>query len=63
VKNCPHHWLIEEANGPTSVGVCRFCGERREFSNSVPDGLDRAIMRRRGVKNIKISERPAGRWR
>ena len=31
---CTHHWLIETAAGPVSKGMCRFCGEEREFSNS-----------------------------
>jgi hypothetical protein len=32
-----HHWLIESPNGPTSVGVCRLCGHKREdFLNSGP---------------------------
>ncbi len=30
---CQHHWVIEEADGPTSQGVCRFCGEAKEFRN------------------------------
>ncbi len=32
---CPHHWVIETANGPISKGKCRLCGEEREFNNSV----------------------------
>ena len=32
--HCPHHWIIEAANGPVSTGRCRLCGEEREFSNS-----------------------------
>ena len=32
---CTHHWVIESANGPLSEGVCRRCGERREFTNSI----------------------------
>ena len=32
---CSHHWLIQAADGPTSVGVCRICGETREFKNYV----------------------------
>ncbi|MBI5948483.1 MAG: hypothetical protein HY875_10115 [Chloroflexi bacterium] len=28
-----HHWLIEEANGPLSTGVCKSCGERKDFRN------------------------------
>ncbi len=35
VKTCPHHWMIPPAEGPTSVGVCRFCHETREFKNFV----------------------------
>jgi hypothetical protein len=34
---CPHFWDIEAANGPSSMGVCRFCGETREFLNAFPD--------------------------
>lgn len=30
---CPHHWLIEPPKGPTSMGVCKLCGETREFDN------------------------------
>lgn len=28
-----HHWLIEEATGPKSHGVCRDCHAEREFRN------------------------------
>jgi len=28
-----HHWLIEEAVGPTSMGRCRGCGAERVFRN------------------------------
>ena len=28
-----HHWIIPAAAGPTSPGVCRLCGEEREFEN------------------------------
>lgn len=30
---CPHHWYISEAHGESSTGVCRLCGEAREFYN------------------------------
>ena len=33
-SGCAHYWVIESANGPTSRGVCKFCGEQREFRNS-----------------------------
>ena len=32
--HCSHHWVIETANGPISVGRCRLCREEKEFSNS-----------------------------
>ena len=34
---CCHYWLIESANGPTSKGVCKFCGVEKEFHNSPPE--------------------------
>ena len=34
-SNCAHHWVIEPSNGPLSGGVCRRCGQSREFQNSV----------------------------
>ena len=30
-----HHWLIGLQNGPSSDGVCKSCGEHREFMNSL----------------------------
>ncbi len=30
---CCHHWIIEAPNGPTSKGVCRICGEEKQFNN------------------------------
>jgi hypothetical protein len=34
---CRHYWIIEIANGPKSRGVCKYCGESRDFLNSMPD--------------------------
>jgi hypothetical protein len=34
--NCSHHWIIESPNGPTSWGICKFCGARKEFNNYLP---------------------------
>jgi hypothetical protein len=33
---CHHFWEIEVANGPKSVGTCKYCGETREFLNAFP---------------------------
>ena len=32
---CPHHWIIEPAQGSVSRGVCQVCEEVREFKNSI----------------------------
>ncbi len=34
---CGHFWVIEVANGPTSIGTCKYCGEKKEFYNAFPD--------------------------
>ena len=35
VQTCAHHWMIQPADGPTSLGMCRFCREVRKFKNSI----------------------------
>ena len=35
MSNCSHHWMIQPAEGPVSMGTCRLCHEAREFQNSV----------------------------
>ena len=30
---CVHWWLLDAPAGPTSRGVCKFCGELRHFPN------------------------------
>ena len=37
---CVHHFVIPPADGGTSSGVCRKCGERREFNNFVETGIN-----------------------
>ena len=37
VLECSHYWKIPSPEGPTSVGVCRDCGEQREFKNVLDD--------------------------
>lgn len=34
-SGCRHFWVIETPNGPVSRGVCRLCGEKKEFSNYI----------------------------
>jgi hypothetical protein len=33
---CHHFWVIEVANGPGSIGTCKYCGETKEFFNAFP---------------------------
>ena len=37
-EECIHYWVIEIADGPTSKGVCKFCGKEGEFKNWLPFG-------------------------
>jgi hypothetical protein len=37
IPTCRHHWLIEAPQGSTSKGICKVCGEHREFRNSSDD--------------------------
>jgi len=34
IKSCRHYWDIEAASGPISRGICKICGEKKEFQNS-----------------------------
>ncbi len=32
-----HRWLICEANGPTSTGICKICKAEKPFKNWLED--------------------------
>ena len=32
-QKCNHYWIIEPPRGPISRGVCKHCGEEKEFNN------------------------------
>jgi hypothetical protein len=38
IKECAHHWMLPRPGGPTSNGICKFCGAEREFSNTTASG-------------------------
>ena len=47
-SECTHYWLLDRPRGPTSMGVCKLCGEQAEFKNSVQStGWDRVGHSRR----------------
>ncbi len=33
-ERCHHYWLIETPHGATCKGICRFCGEVKDFVSS-----------------------------
>ncbi len=36
MEGCRHYWIISQPNGPVSHGVCKYCHEERDFTNSMP---------------------------
>ena len=50
----PHHWIIDEANGPRSWGYCQVPGcedSPKEFANVIlNDSWDNGARRARAVK-------------
>ena len=43
-SKCQHYWIIEDARGSISRGMCKWCGEEREFCNSWPPDI--AVVKR-----------------
>ena len=37
---CSHHWVLEDNQRPISKGVCKYCGEEREFRNYMAVGQE-----------------------
>jgi hypothetical protein len=56
-QKCRHHWQIEPAESATSKGVCRNCGEEREFRNNLTiceqDSSPNGFNNRRPVRMIR----------
>jgi hypothetical protein len=55
----PHYWVIGPPEGPTSIGICRLCGAKKEFENSykaaignVPNTANEIVF---GKKKITIA--------
>jgi hypothetical protein len=55
---CRHHWIIDNAHGPTSWGTCKRCAARREFRNSCP-GM---VWEERTVSDSLQSSPPYSLW-
>ncbi len=54
--HCGHHWIIEPPKRSTSKGVCRLCGEEREFHNSPEASWVEQANRRDCVARIRERE-------
>ena len=35
VAGCQHYWVLDSPAGPLSRGVCRACGEEKDFPNYI----------------------------
>ena len=58
-SDCKHHWVIDSPNGPTSEGVCKICGERSEFRNSMPgSGWDRENPQSKRARQTRGKQAP-----
>lgn len=59
-NECRHYWVIEDAYGPTSRGVCKFCGVEREFYNSWPNssfvGRDTHVLELPDLLDVELEE-------
>jgi len=53
-ETCRHHWIIQTAEGPVSLGVCRFCHEAKEFQNSLEEwGFDKVPIQARHRGHVR----------
>jgi hypothetical protein len=61
MEDCIHVWQIAEAHGPQSLGVCKNCGEQREFKNYIEQkGFGRSMeywLKLKGNSSVFRSER------
>ena len=58
-KPCVHFWLVEEADGETSKGRCKYCKATREFIANIfdiapKDYKDNVQVGRMAVEAIKM---------
>ncbi len=51
---CRHYWKIESPKGTKSRGVCKLCGEIREFGNSIDRGPSRSELARQSLENKSL---------
>ena len=59
---CTHWFVIAPANGPTSLGECKFCGEVRTFRNSDPLETYNNVTRRNRTKALVVAKSSQREW-
>ena len=60
----PHWWDIAAPDGKTSIGICRTCGEQREFHNSTAGDLEWKKASKQTMKALlAIRKAEALEWR
>ena len=47
-----HFWCIDPPSGPTSIGVCRDCGEKRTFRNRLTEEEEYQAMHAKAPKGF-----------
>jgi len=52
-EKCHHYWICEPPDGMISLGVCKYCGARKEFLNIMPQDVDIPKLFRKTV-NMKL---------
>ena len=55
-ERCRHYWLIETPNGAICKGICRFCGEEKEFASSWESLISMNIERKPVGKDISVQD-------
>ena len=61
-EECRHYWMIGTANGATCKGICKFCGEEKEFASSFESLIDMKIKKNTPVEkdisedNIEVAD-------
>ena len=40
IDQCVHHWMIDPPENEVSKGICRKCGQERNFLNNIDHSSD-----------------------
>lgn len=53
-QDCRHYWVIKPVAGPVSHGICKFCGEQKDFGNYLTECVkeDESSFRKWGEKPV-----------